>query len=780
MKTPIALFLCHFSLCTLFAQVDVERFSEVAISTDDYLLLVADESHGLAMDHFHKNENGDLEFIFSESELLKLSHRNINYDLMIEDVTSHFLRINQEQAGTRQVACGLTNFDEGDMGGYHTYQQIIEHANHMQTLYPDIVQVAEIGQSLENRPIMAIKISDNVTQDESATEGVVYFDALTHAREPMSLEVMLYYMWWLLENHENNEEANYLVSHRESYFVPVVNPDGYVYNQQTNPNGGGFWRKNRRDAGNGCFGVDLNRNFSKGWGLDSGSSDDPCTEIYRGEAPFSEPEAEAVAQFLGGIQPAIAFTLHTYGDKFLSPWGYVDSLASYETYAEFSSEFIPATYAGYGTTSKMLNYTSSGTTRDYMHSTGIYGWTPEIGHSFWEPASVICERVEEFFIPMKYLHWVSGAYSCFHDFTLSNENVWTGETIAMDIRIKNRGLTKIAEGVSVNVSTSHPAIVAINSEVSYGNIDARAFAESLDAPFRFEVTGQLNIGERIPFTVNVYQQDDLSYSKVIYITAGVQTILSQTDFETDNPWLLPALEWDTTFMDAVSGSHSFADSRYGNYVSESNTMVVMDQPVDLTNTTHPVLHFNTKWALEPYVDNVTFLVSTNGGSNWLPAPGLHSDAFGNYTGNQHWVPEHIDLSDYIGEPQLYFAFELISDNSVHSDGIYIDDFVVSDYTEPVMIGTNHINATLESWRILPNPNRGDFQVQLQVSAALSAKLLLYDLSGKLLLEKEVELLAGKNNVAYSVPNWSAGIYSLQLRTVEGGVPRQLKVVVLPE
>jgi carboxypeptidase T len=531
---------------------------------------------------------------------------------------------------------------------------------------------------------------------------------------------------------------------------------------------------NRRDAGNGCFGIDLNRNFSKGWGLNSGSSNDPCTETYRGEAPFSEPEAEAVAQLIGSIEPAIAFTLHTFGDKFLSPWGYVDSLASYETYAEFVSEFIPPTYDGYGTT------------RDYMHSEGIYGWTPEIGHSFWEPASDICDRVEEFLIPMKYLSWVSGAYSCFHDFTLSENRVWKGDVIAMDIRIKNRGLTKIAEGVSVHVSTNHPAFVALNSEASYGNINARAYAESSDAPFRFEVTGDLNLGERIPFTVNVYQQDALSYSKVIYITAGVQTMLSQTDFETDNPWLLPALEWDTTFMDAVSGFHSFADSRYGNYLPQSNSMVVMLQPVDLTNTSHPVVHFNAKWALEPFNDNVTFLVSTNGSSGWLPAPGLHSDPFGNYNGNQHWVQEHIDLSDYIGEPQLYFAFELNSDNSVHSDGIYIDDFVVSDYTEPVMIGTNNpsfggtgTNTKLESWRILPNPNRGDFQVQLQVSAALSANLLLYDFSGKLLLEKQVELLAGKNSIAYAVPNERAGVYSLQLRTMEGGVPQQLKVVVLP-
>ena len=56
-------------------------------------------------------------------------------------------------------------------------------------------------------------------------------------------------------------EVSYLVDNRELYFVPVINPDGYAYNEQISPNGGGMWRKSRRNNGGGIYGVDLNRNY---------------------------------------------------------------------------------------------------------------------------------------------------------------------------------------------------------------------------------------------------------------------------------------------------------------------------------------------------------------------------------------------------------------------------------------------------------------------------------------------------------------------------------------
>ena len=46
-------------------------------------------------------------------------------------------------------------------------------------------------------------------------------------------------------------------------------------------------------------GVDLNRNYGFRFGFDDkGSSPDPCSEYYRGSAPFSEPETKAIRDFV--------------------------------------------------------------------------------------------------------------------------------------------------------------------------------------------------------------------------------------------------------------------------------------------------------------------------------------------------------------------------------------------------------------------------------------------------------------------------------------------------
>jgi len=106
----------------------------------------------------------------------------------------------------------------------------------------------------------------------------------------------IYYMWYLLENYASNDEIKYLVDETEMYFVPLLNPDGYIYNQTTDPNGGGMWRKNRRPNSDGTFGVDLNRNYSHGWGT-TGISWNTSDDTYPGTSAFSEPETQAMKVF---------------------------------------------------------------------------------------------------------------------------------------------------------------------------------------------------------------------------------------------------------------------------------------------------------------------------------------------------------------------------------------------------------------------------------------------------------------------------------------------------
>ncbi|MEM8907460.1 MAG: M14 family zinc carboxypeptidase, partial [Bacteroidota bacterium] len=697
-------------LCTsvaLIAQVVEQQptYKQVKLKTTPTLLadLLA---LGLPADHFHKTEDNAVELVFSEPELAVLDEAGIAYEVQIPDMRAHYLASLTTAPIESNQNCGLVNFDDGEMGGYHSYDDAVGHMIQMKTQYSDLVDLRELGTSIEGRTIWGVKISDNPLQDESATEGVVYFDALHHAREPMSLEASLYYMWWLLENYSSDAEANYLVNHRELYFIPVVNPDGYVYNQTTDPFGGGFWRKNRRGFG-GCVGVDLNRNYGFGWGLNSGSSNDPCTDIYRGETPFSEPETQVVRDLLAEIQPAIAFTIHTFGDVFLGPFGYTDSLATYDLYAEFASEFIPQTYRGYGTTAKMLGYTSSGTTRDYLHSEGTFAWTPEIGHTFWEAPSVICDRVQEFLPTMKFLSWVSGDYACFHDFRLNDPTpIWNGETLSLNVRIKNRGLAQAAQNVEVTVNSLHSAVVATTSTVNYGAIAPRTFAENTTDPFLFEVTGILEPGEAIPMEVIVLQNGEEAYRDQFNLYAGEADVLFMDDGEQGMAnWTSSGLQtWDTTFMDATSGGHAFADSRYGNYLPEEEATIVTSVPIDLSNTTNPWLEFNAKWSLENGSDFVYLQVSISNGGNWF--------FLQEYNQNQHWQQERIDLSVFADQSNLLFRFLIFSDDFLHSDGFYFDDFRVVDYQEPDAVPINELEQAPFDAKVFPNPGQAPIQIAL--------------------------------------------------------------------
>ena len=110
--------------------------------------------------------------------------------------------------------------------------------------------------------------------------------------------------------------------------MPVINPDGYIYNETISPNGGGMWYKNRRDNGDGSIGVNLNSNFGYQWGYDDiGSSPVTTSNFYRGTGPFSEPETQVVRDYCINHNFLIGVNYHTtsgmaYWRVVFPPWGY--------------------------------------------------------------------------------------------------------------------------------------------------------------------------------------------------------------------------------------------------------------------------------------------------------------------------------------------------------------------------------------------------------------------------------------------------------------------------
>lgn len=81
-----------------------------------------------------------------------------------------------------------------------------------------------------------------------------------------------------------------------------------------------MWRKTRVPHSHLCFGADPNRNFDAHFG-EAGTSDSPCSEIYRGPRPFSEPETLALSQFMRNFTNVkLYLSFHSYGQYLMFPY----------------------------------------------------------------------------------------------------------------------------------------------------------------------------------------------------------------------------------------------------------------------------------------------------------------------------------------------------------------------------------------------------------------------------------------------------------------------------
>lgn len=113
-----------------------------------------------------------------------------------------------------------------------------------------------------------------------------------------------------------------------------------------------MWRKNRRPSGTGnCIGADLNRNFPFSW-CTVGGSTDPCLITYCGSGPGSEPEVQAIMNYLG--HPEINWwgyvTLHSYAQEWCIPWAYTATHApDYDYMWAVGRKAVEALEATHGT-----------------------------------------------------------------------------------------------------------------------------------------------------------------------------------------------------------------------------------------------------------------------------------------------------------------------------------------------------------------------------------------------------------------------------------------------
>jgi hypothetical protein len=470
---------------------------------------------GLALDHATR-EGDSLVFAADERDLAALAAAGVAVEVVIADLESFY---EERLLGERSLWEGKTldpGFGFGSMGGFYTWDEMVEKLDEMRTDYPDLITVRQsLGPSHEGRDVWMVKISDHADLEEG--EPAILHTALTHAREPIGMQLLIYYMFHLLEGYGTDAEATYLVDERELYFVPVLNPDGYVYNQTTNPNGGGLWRKNRRDSGGGVYGVDLNRNYGYLWGHDNqGSSPSPSASNYRGPAPFSEPETSAIRAFHLGRTIWNAFHYHAYGNHEIHPFAYEASAfppePDYALYQRYAGDLTAMNGYDFGNFWQTLRYLANGDAIDWSYGeqvekNKVFAFLPEVGgggDGFWPQTSRIMPLVEENLGPNLYFAWIAGARVSLLGIT-AGPIVPRGATSTAVVELENLGLGAAAGDVTLTLATADPNVTIAEPVKAFPEVPVLGSASNAADPLEFFVSQGAPPDHLITFDLTVSQ-----------------------------------------------------------------------------------------------------------------------------------------------------------------------------------------------------------------------------------------------------------------------------------
>lgn len=634
--------------------------------------------------------NGKLIAELNVSEIRLLDDAEIDYTVLIENVSDFYHKRNQgkdvnaimDEFRNRIDFTVPENFDLGSMGGFCTWDEINVHLDNMHNLFPDLIsQKQELPvHSVEGRPLFWVRISDNPGQNEEEPE--VFYNSLIHAREPASMQQLLYFMYFLLENYNSDDEIQRLVDHTELYFIPCINPDGYIHNQLSFPEGGGMWRKNRQVNYDSSIGVDPNRNFGYKWGYDDyGSSPIPNSITYRGDSAFSTPEIRAIRDFAEDHAFNLVMNYHSYGNLLLHPWGYVSYLYpdDYDRIRKMSSLLTQKNHFNFGPPPKLL-YLVNGDAADWFYGEDIakprsIAFTPEVGSGddgFWPPVEQIIPQCQSCLEMNLKAAQLAGCYAFTKDAGPVNITAAEGY-IKIELQrlgLSNKPFTLAVESLSDAFDTIAPPKL----------IDSLPVSSSICDSVFFRLRPGLIPGKEIVYRVKIENDAFVNVDTVVKIF-GPATTIFEDSFDDDTNW--DTDEWvlrDDSFVSPVFSVSNVAGSYYPN----NNQSFIHLKDTILQNESDAVwVNFSAWWDLDGGRDYVEFVYSDDLGQSWKPLEGRYSSRIFNglkyihvYEGAQDsWIDEWILITGIKGIPvKLGFAFT--SDNQLGRSGFYCDDFRV--------------------------------------------------------------------------------------------------------
>lgn len=294
---------------------------------------------------------------------------------------------------------------------FHDYAETEAALRGLAAAAPELASLFSIGKSHGGKALHALRLNSSAKgYDEPSKKPGIIFLGTHHAREHLSTEVPLLIAKHLVENRAKPEIARLLAT-RDIYFVPMVNPDGVEYDLRGDTYH--MHRKNLRDNKDGSVGVDLNRNYDFRW-CQGGASRDTESDTYCGPSAFSEPETQAVRDFVRSRKDNVKILLsyHTFSELILYPWGGADedipNAKDLATYKAMAGEMGKMT--GYRPQKSSDLYVATGDTTDWSYGElGIFSFTFELtpksmwSGGFYPGAKAIAPTVAANIRPALYL-----------------------------------------------------------------------------------------------------------------------------------------------------------------------------------------------------------------------------------------------------------------------------------------------------------------------------------------------------------------------------------------
>jgi len=783
--------LLFFQIST-FANAEIYKRVKIYTNAKGFEILA---NKGLSVDHCIVKNGTYIIAELSTSEIQIIKDLNFVYEILIGDLANYYAHQNDgidikgivHSSNIVVNNCNGNgdfttpqNFSLGNMGGYFTYQQMLDNLDSMASKFPNLISLKhpiDTFHTIQGRDIFVVKISDNPNVSEAETK--ILYDAIHHAREPASMSEVIYYMWYLLENYAANSEIQYLVNNLEMYFVPCVNPDGYIYNQTNSPNGGGMWRKNRRLNIDGTYGVDLNRNYGYMWG-GSGASPQTSSDTYRGAGSFSEPEIMAMKWLCESTHFSMALNAHSFGNDLIYPWGHnTDSLTpDSTTFKKFGKAMTTQNsyFAGLGV--ETVGYYVNGDSDDWMYGEQnskpkIYSMTPEVGAStgssaggFWPPATSIvgiCKNTTSMNLmgaKLLLAHVEVKDISPLGINTNPYFQKYSLERLGLDgTATYTVSITPLLNVASVGNSNSHsnlPQFVLLADSIL------------------ITLNSSIQMGDNFSFVLNV-SNGFYTNSDTITKTFGAVGNAFFTDCTNQNQWNV-ASTWGLTTASYHSAPSSITDSPNGLYANVSTTSITTAQPINLLSASASTLNFWARWATEIAYDYAQVSASIDSGITWTPLCGNYTK-LGNvnqdlnmplYDGTQTaWVEETINLNSFIGHTIL-LQFKLVTDNGTVADGFYFDDVEVKSYGDST-VGIIKLEAN-DFVSVAPNPAKDYVGISYPKN---TSQITIYNcLGNQIYTNTKLQL----SNLHVDTKSFAQGIYFVKVR-LENGQEINKKVII---